>query len=472
MRGFVLFVVACLAGIALCDDITKFLKMYSFTLEQNMSNSYGNCRPKGCGVLSPRLYNSPVPGGDLLVGWTDSNYTGHVSYLTKDSKKGYVLKKTVTIPGRRVRGMVALNDTSFGVLGWVPARYYNESKMFISKWSPMKNDGMPTMIYETELVCGNYPNEFGIGDSRMELDANGDFYAYFHVHSDSGHEGDAYFRVNAETGVSKVIWGWGCSHSMSNLLSYHPILNTTLSVCVTDCYPGTKGDFANNSIGGLYTEDRNLLHVISGGCNGCIAGEVGMVAPIYEGGWALIFSSHSVDLGKGQAACRSDYTQDIGLAIVDTQKKLQENVVWLTLTPENEKDPAIARYGAFCGNGTCEEVGQKEQLFLVGWKIGTSGRIAVMDKTGWLKAGPFDVSHVQIDGKVVSVSWGGRDDTWRTLDDGSVAWVEAPDTPKNLLRLYVMETGYVPSDNDAGIAINPCGFIIAAIIIFFVHALF
>ena len=478
MRCVLAFVgiVACLAGVALCDedpkDLLKFLKVYSVTLPINRSGSYWNCRPRGCGALSPRLYNSPVPGGDLVVGWNDVNGTGRVSYLTKDSKKGYVLEKTVTIAGKNVRGMVALSDTSFGVLAWLPGYPYNQTKMFVQKWSAMKASGTPTMQWETQLECGSYPSGFDIGDSRMELDDNGDFFAYYHVHSTSGHEGDAYFRINSVSGEYKTIWGWGCSHSMSNLLSYHPILNKTLAICVTDCYPGTSGEFKENSIGGLYTEDRNLLQTMAGGCNGCIGGEVGMVAPIYEGGWAVIFSSHSEDLGKGQAACSSQYTQDIGVAIVDTEKKLASPVLWLTQTPESEIDPALARYGAFCGNGTCEKAGQKEQMFMIGWKQTQGGRIAFMDTTGLIRAGPYDVSNVQIDGKTTSVSWGGRDDTWRTLDDGSIAWLEAPDKAKDLLRIYVMEKGFELPDPDAGFTMIPCGTIIAAILMYFALILF
>jgi len=409
-----------------------------------------------------------------LVGWTDSEKVGHVSYLKKDSKKGYVLEKTVTVEGRQCRGIAALNDTSFGVLSWVYNSDFTQSKMYVRKYTAMKASGTPTLQWETELANGasNFPSSFSIGDSRMELDSNGDFYVYYHVHSDDGHEGDTYFSVNSVSGEWRRIWSWGCSHSMSNLLSHNPIINKTLAVCVTDCYPGTSGTFENNSIGGLYTEDRYLLYTMAGGCNGCVGGEVGMIAPIYEGGWAVIFNAHSNEIGKGQAACSSQYTQDIGVAIVGTDKRLANPVVWLTQSPESENDPALARYGAFCGNGTCEKAGQKEQMFMVGWKQTQGSRIAFMDTTGLLRAGPFDVSHVQVDGKNRAISWGSRDDTWRTLEDGSIAWLEAPGTPKDLLRIYVFEKGYEVPDLDAGFSTLPCGVIIAAILMYFALILF
>ena len=76
--------------------------------------------------------------------------------------------------------------------------------------------------WNTELTnSDNHPTDFGIGESRLEF--GGDRYgAYYHVHSDSGHEGDTLKFVNATTGAQTTQWSWGCSHSMSDLLSYHP----------------------------------------------------------------------------------------------------------------------------------------------------------------------------------------------------------------------------------------------------------
>jgi len=499
MRGFLLF--CCVAAVTLCVvgvNPVPLLRVYNITLPANLSEPEYNFRVQGVDLLSTRLYNSPVPGGNLLVGWTDDKSVGHVSYLTKDVNKGYVLKKTVNLSGRQVRGIAALNDTSFGVLAWVYNSDFTKTKMYVRKYSSIKASGTPTQQWETQLAnSDNFPSDFSIGDSRMIVDDNGDFYVYYHVHSDDGHEGDTYYKVS-KTGKATKIWNWGCSHSMSNLLSYHPVHNKTLSLCVTDCYPGTSGDFSTDSIGGLYTEDSNLLQKMSGGCNGCVGGEIGMVGPMYSGGWAVIFNSQSSTVKKGQSACRASYNQDVGVALVNKDKTLK-SVSWLTKTNDDEIDPGLARYGKFV----------TKQSFLVGWKRGNDVFLATMNTSAKLTAGPYNATKVTIDGVSTRVSWGSRDDTWRTLDDGSVAWLEAPEKPANRLRVFVVYYGSVPKppepssssspkpvssltpsvlssdsededssnstgplDPEAGLSVNPCAAIIAAIMMLFFLALF
>jgi len=463
------FVASCLIGTVFSDasDVLKYLKVYNITFDKDISLGDWNVRVQSSSRLSSRLFNCPLPGGDLLVGWTDDSYVGHVSYLKKDAEKGYVLEKTVDLENRRVRGLAALNDTSFGVLAWNYTTPTNQSKIYVQKWTAMNKAGQPSMQFETLLAdsFGSHPNKFDIGDSRMEADANGNFYAYYHVHSSSGHEGDTYYRVNSVTGKATNLWFWGCSHSMSNLLSYHPVLNDTLAVCVTDCYPGTKGEnFKTDSIGGLYTEAEHLLQKMSGGCNGCVGGEVGMAAPLHDGGWVVIFNSHRKDYGKGTAACgKKDLNQDVAVAIVDKKKLLSGKIIWLTNTKEDVSDPALARYGAFCVNETCKDFGQEGQTFLIGWKTSFSRFFGLMDDIGHIIAGPYNVSYIDLNGTASTVSWGTRDDTWRTLDDGSVAWLEVPGTPKNVLRVFVMEYGEFPL-NSASI-LNPFTVILLALFI-------
>ena len=74
-----------------------------------------------------------------------------------------------------------------------------------------------TQSWSTELTnSDNHPTDFGIGESRLEF--GGDRYgAYYHVHSDSGHEGDTLKFTAAATGAQTTQWTWGCSHSMSDL---------------------------------------------------------------------------------------------------------------------------------------------------------------------------------------------------------------------------------------------------------------
>lgn len=421
------------------DDMLKGLKVYNITLPANFNPGGSNWRVWGFRRFTTRLFNAPLASGNLLVGWTDAAGTGHVSHLTKN-KTGYHLARDIPIAGRQLRGLAAAEDTSFAVLGWVSAG--EASKMYVQKWSAAEgSDTAPSRVWETELVAGtNYPSSFHIGDSRMNYAATGEYRAYYHVHSTSGHEGDAYFRVNATTGTPTTVWNWGCSHSMSNLLSYHPVLNTTLSLCVTDCYPGTSGSFDTGSIGGLYTDGRSLLQLMNAGCNGNVAGEIGMIVPIYNESWAVIFNGHRKKSERGQKTYSTKtHNQDVAIAFVNSSGKLAGSVKWLTDTGEDEADPGLARYGAFCNSETCKGFGQRENVFLAGWKRGADRFLAYLLSDGEIRAGPYNVSRLVLDGVETTVSWGARDDTWRTLSDGSVAWLDAPNDTGNVLRVFVME---------------------------------
>ena len=46
----------------------------------------------------------------------------------------------------------------------------------------------------------NHPTDFGIGESRLEF-GGGKYGAYYHVHSDSGHEGDTLKFADAASGT-------------------------------------------------------------------------------------------------------------------------------------------------------------------------------------------------------------------------------------------------------------------------------
>jgi len=184
---------------------------------------------------------------------------------------------------------------------------------------------------------------------------------------------------------------------------------------------------------------------MAGGCNGCVGGEIGMITPLHDGGWMIIFNSHQADVGLGQAACRGYYNQDIGLAFVTTDKQFS-SLKWLTTTNGNETDPGLARYGAFCGKTTdpCSAAGQTGQTFLVGWKLGKTMYLGMMDNTGKMKEGPYNATVATINGVSTNVSWGARDDTWRTLNDGSVVWLDVPNEKSNELRIFTMKYGDDP----------------------------
>jgi len=451
---------ACLASVAYCDDaeaeFLKHIKVYNFSAggENGMSFNFTGWRVRGTGSLTPRLYNAILPGGDLIVGYTDGEDHAHVMYLKKDREKGYRKVRDINIYPTmsafyHTRGVVPLKDGSFAVLLWREASKPGANRLWLQKWSQMNETTAPEKISERNVIyIYGYPT--GSSDYRMEVDDDGYFYVYSHVY-DSTHTdraGDMYSKVDSNASGMSQIWTFGCDHPMSSLLRYHPILNDTLCVCITDCYPGTEEDanITTDSIGGIYTEKENLIYQMAGGCNGCVGGELGMVAPLYDGGWVMNFNSHRNDVGKGQAACNSSYNQDVGLAFIAPNKQRSGDIIWLTNTPGDEYDPALARYGPFCGKNTCKDFGEDGQKFLVGWKEGTTSYLGLMKADGTMALGPFDVSRVNVSGVMDNITWGSRDDTWRTRDDGSVVWL----CPRGGgISVYVFEYGDPSSSSES-----------------------
>lgn len=304
------------------------------------------------------------------------------------------------------RGLAAEPGGAFAALLWNDAA----DEIHIQQFGA---DGTPG--WTTPLVNGNNtPTEFGIGDSRLEY-GDGRYAAYYHVHSNDGHEGDTLKFADAATGAEDTGWGWGCSHSMSNLLRYSKGADRFLPACVTDCFPGTSGSFDANSIGGIYLDhDKGHVIDVDAGCNGSVAGELGGAAPS-PGGWGLVFNAHQAAATPGQGSYDpASKNQDIGFVTVDPELN-SSAVVWLTDTPSlDEADASIARW-----TPSDDDTDQ----YVVGWSEPGNAyayKLARVDPSGAFLEAPVDVTaHAQ---------WGRRDDPFRRTPSGDViwSWFDAP----------------------------------------------
>ena len=347
------------------------------------------------------VYIAPLADCSTLVCYTSgttSAPSARAVVLTADDQ----LAATIDLGAFECRGIAAeTGGGAFAALLWDNAgdRIYVHRFMLTGATS-----------WNTELTnSDNHPTDFGIGESRLEF--GGDRYgAYYHVHSDSGHEGDTLKFVNAATGAPTTQWSWGCSHSMSDLLSYHPQAASFLPVCVTDCYPGTgSGDFPAVSIGGIYTDNRNKIMSVDAGCNGSVAGELGGAA-IAPAGWKVVFNAHQAPTALGDASYNTaTMNQDIGFAAVAMNHTLSGGVVWLTTTAGvDEADSAIARW---------QPMGDATEQYLVGWmEPGTTAayKLARIDAAGAFLEGPTNVA--------ARARWGQRDDPFRVHTNGDVIW--------------------------------------------------
>jgi hypothetical protein len=212
--------------------------------------------------------------------------------------------------------------------------------------------------------------------------------------------------VDAASGAEDTGWDWGCSHSMSNTLTYNASVGDFMSACVTDCYPGTEGsDFETTAIGGLYLDRREWVLDMAAGCNGDVAGELGSAAASPDG-WKVVFNAHQAPTVLGQDSYdESTMNQDIGFVSVSGDVT-PGSVLWLTSTSDvNEMDSSVALYMP----GTTEQ-------YLVGWveNDGDAYKLAVVDAAGAFLEGPLDVT--------ATVQWGRRDDPFRKHYDSDVVW--------------------------------------------------
>jgi hypothetical protein len=205
-----------------------------------------------------------------------------------------------------------------------------------------------------------------------------------------------------------------------------------MPACVTDCFPGTSGDFSTNSIGGIYLNHNSGPVInVAAGCNGSVAGELGGAA-LGPNGWKLVFNAHQAPASKGQDSYSSaTMNQDVGFASIQGSYA-SDPVVWLTGTPNtNEADATIARW---------QPAGDTKEQYVVGWsEPGSTNayQLARVDGAGAVLEGPVDVSS--------QARWGRRDDPMRVHGSGDVvwAWFESPGSTQ--LHFARIVSGNAPS---------------------------
>src|SRR5262249_34470410 len=147
------------------------------------------------------------------------------------------LSRTIDLGAFELRGLAAEADGHFAALLWAKGTASDCADITASGHIYVKRyDFTGKELFTTELTNPgndqNCPTDFGIGESRLEF-GNGKYGAYYHVHSKTGHEGDTLKYVDL-TGAATTTWAWGCSHSMSNVLRFHPKDMKFLPACVTD----------------------------------------------------------------------------------------------------------------------------------------------------------------------------------------------------------------------------------------------
>ncbi len=373
----------------------------------------------GTGSLNVgRVFTVPYSDCQTLVGYTTTPSEARVALLAATDG----LTTTYDLGAFELRGLAAEPDGHFAALLWDQAA----QSLHVTRFD---NTGAPSWTTSLDDTLAA-PTDFSIGESRLEF-GGGAYTAYFHVHGISGfamgHEGDALHSVST-AGAHTLIWDWGCSHSMSELLRYDDAAGTTLPICVTDCFPGTTGsNFATDSIGGIYLENSTKVLDVDGGCNGSVAGELGGAAT-GPAGWKLVFNAHQAAATNGQASyVPGTMNQDIGFASIASDKT-PGAVTWLTTTSGDEANSSIAAWHP--GDDATEQ-------YVVGWSDANGHQLARVSATGGFLEGPL----------AVTAKWGERDDPFRVHVNGDIVWSwfdAAGDTSFHFARLRSGGTQCLP----------------------------
>ncbi len=338
--------------------------------------------------ISPRLYHQATSDDRTLIGWTDDNGHGHVSVVS-----GTAIAQSFDYGGLALRGLATHGDGGFAVL------LYDATSRTLWLSKRLADNGE---AWSTNLNSAITEPDFWLGGSRLTY-GGGQYAAYFTVQGTSGdytgHYGDQLVYISDSGVIQSGGWDWGCSHSMAQLVDYHPGLDSFLSVCSSDCYPSK----------GILTQSSHVVYGGDGNCFGFGSAQLGQVAQ-GANSWRVAFSALEKPCCTGKG---------IGLAIVDST--YGANVVWLTDSlGEYERDPVLARLGT----------DPASDRYLVGWTTTDDGAywLAVISGAGAFITAPRDVSGS-------GVAWGNRDDSLRTRPDGTASWLQG-DPGSSTLHLF------------------------------------
>lgn len=117
---------------------------------------------------------------------------------------------------------------------------------------------------------------------RLARTGPGQFAAYFALHRRwpdmIGHQGDTLRLLDADGSPIAAGWGWGCSHSLDQLLGTND--TAFAPICISDCYP-EKGVFYNH-------DQTMLIDDPSANCMGGYTTLLGGIAGVEDGFWVAL----------------------------------------------------------------------------------------------------------------------------------------------------------------------------------------
>ena len=339
----------------------------------DVGSSYGwsNNRP---------VHFAGLTDGSARVAWS-SNGTIHITPLNAMLAR---LGPDLTTAGVSVRGFVAHDDGSVALL------VVRGTEMHLVK---LRSDG--SNAFDVPIVADPPSDTEGArwvdnwGHEGRLLVAGNAYVAYFghtrHWGAMGKHQGDLLASFDVNTGArvgGPAGWDWGCSHSLDVRLAWDGA--RVAPVCLSDCYR-TKGVLLDDS--------TVLSDEPSGNCAGSSNGELGGLAGLAGGGFAVTFSTT-----EGRSS------RDVAFRTISSQGT-PGPVVWLAMGAGDERAPHLARYGA--------------DRLLASWVEGGDSKLAVLSAAGVVLEGPVTAS-VAVDVRDDFARYPGGDVGWASGGGGQL----------------------------------------------------
>mgnify|MGYP001810939975 CR=1 FL=1 len=188
-------------------EVRELIQVHSFSFDEALMQPGSSWRVWGTDSMTPRLFLTPLIDNSFILGWTSAaDQGGRVTKITNTFEIEWTRKISQAPSGGPlvVRGLIGHDDGSFAALLHDPGFNGGDPHIFVRKVNSNGDQEWQVELMNRGGWIPNKPTDFHIGDSRLSYDSSNQLYtAYYHVHSDSGHEGDSLHQIT-DAGINST----------------------------------------------------------------------------------------------------------------------------------------------------------------------------------------------------------------------------------------------------------------------------
>ena len=243
------------AGTPATGAIADRLTVADVTVPAGVKAGVRNWRIWGASSLRVApVFTVPLADCGTLVCYTSGTASAPTARARRPRPRPISSRRRIDL-GAFVRGLAAEPDGgAFAALLWDDAA----DRIYVHRFMLTGDAGLDTELANSD----NHPTDFGIGESRLEY-GDGRYGAYYpralRIRAARGRHAEVGRRRDRRATTHG--WNWGCSHSMSELLRYHPQAASFLPVVrhrLLSRAPAAAT--SRRSIGGIYLDNRKQDH--------------------------------------------------------------------------------------------------------------------------------------------------------------------------------------------------------------------